>query len=124
MKDSVKAVYRFLLFEALLRVKGTSWMREPEPVESLTPWAFSKNFRALAEAKAVANVMADLAYASCTDFQFFDEARFWQHCDALDRAYPKPIGFRRTFDLKMLEAETDFRDPSEIQAEERQQSIL
>lgn len=103
MEDSRKNAYRYLLYQAMLDLRGLSGFRRPRPwYQRFNPWARRRDVRRVRRAAAVADWLHNLADYARRDFDRFDEETFWLGYDTLRRDHPDPRNcYREAFDLAL-----------------------
>ncbi|QDT10235.1 hypothetical protein [Planctomycetes bacterium K23_9] len=101
MDTARKDAYRYLLYWAMLDIRGIAWHR----FQWWRPFRFIAHLRHVRRAGNIADAMHNLAQHAALDFDRFDEATFW---DALDYAHSQsplvdPSRYRQLFDDRLAE---------------------
>ncbi|MFT5304042.1 MAG: hypothetical protein ACI814_004865 [Mariniblastus sp.] len=101
MDTSRKDAYRYLLYWAMLDIRGIAWYR----FQWWRPWRLVTQLRFARRAGYIADAMHNLAQHAALDFDRFDEAAFW---DALDYSQSQsrlvePARYRQLFDDRLAQ---------------------
>ncbi|QOV87315.1 hypothetical protein [Humisphaera borealis] len=103
MDDRRKNAYRTLLYRAMLDMRSLRWM----PLGLLlriNPVAWRRDLIRIRRAGEIAEWLHNLAAFAARDFQSFDEDRFWQQFDDIEREHPEFLttSYRAVFDKAVL----------------------
>ena len=105
MDTARKDAYRYLLYWAMLDIRGIAWYR----FQWWRPWGLISHLRRVRRAGNIADAMHNLAQYASLDFERFDESTFW---DALDYARSQsslvdPLRYRKLFDDRLAELNSE-----------------
>lgn len=98
MDSQRKCAYRYLLYSAMLRIRGVQWLDERFR-KSWNPLRWRRASREVEYAGALADWLHNLAIFSAHDFQGFDEEWFWSHFEDVRTRFPEfnPENFQHEF---------------------------
>ena len=104
MDTARKDAYRYLLYWAMLDIRGIAWYR----FEWWRPWRLFSHLRHARRAGYLADAMHNLAQHAALDFEHFDETDFWSHID-YDHSHAQqvdPARYRKLFDDRVAELQS------------------
>lgn len=106
MDDATKSAYRFVIYWALLRVRGLQWIsRNQSWIVSL--FSLQKEKDRIRCAGEIAEWLHNAAVFSVHDFQGFSEDRFWKEYHRLREKRPnEPWDYRDVFENRLHECRT------------------
>src|SRR4051812_32836688 len=87
MEERRKKAYRYLLYHAMLDIRGIAWM----PLgffRLLNPFYVRTVRKRIRRAGVIAEWLHNLGLFSVIDFERFDEERFWQDYRKCEEKYP------------------------------------
>lgn len=84
MDEHRKNAYRTLLYRAMLDIRPIQWMR----LSRVNPLSRRQERKRIRRAGTIAELMHNLAFFAAMDFERFDEQRFWNELEKVDRLYP------------------------------------
>ena len=96
MDESRRNAYRYLLYRALLEIRGIEWIRH-HPLRWLNPFALRRELKRVSRAGALADWLHNLASFSCSDFRDFDEQWFWRDYELMLKRHGDPSDLRGVF---------------------------
>ena len=97
-----KSAYRFLLYWALLEIRGVQWITY-HPLRLLNPFILRRELRRASRAGALADWLHNLARFSVNDFEKFDEEMFWQDYERLAKRHGDDWNYRGVFERRLEE---------------------
>ena len=104
MDNAHKDAYRYLLYWAMLDIRGIAWFR----FQWWRPWRLLSQLRQARRAGYIADAMHNLAQHAALDFEHFDETDFWKHIDYAHSKSPlvEPSRYRQLFDDRLAELQS------------------
>jgi len=106
MDEATKSAYRYVIYWALLRIRGLQWFGR-NPFQTINLFFWRKEKKRIQCAGAIAEWLHNAAHFSATDFQEFNEDRFWEEYSRLCQKYPNELeDFRQVFENRLHERRT------------------
>ena len=102
MDEHRKNAYRYLLYWALLEIRGVEWITY-HPLRLLNPFALRRELKRISRAGALADWLHNLAQISIEDFRDFNEEWFWRDYESLVKRHGDPRNYRAVFDRRLEE---------------------
>jgi hypothetical protein len=99
MDEMRKRAYRYLLYRAMLEIRPVAWMAFSF-ARILNPYLWRQSNIRIRRAGTIADWMHNLAFFSAHDFEGFNEGRFWNEYEGLEKRYPEyhVSDFKRVFE--------------------------
>jgi hypothetical protein len=104
MDERRKHVYRYLLYEAMLHIRGLGWLCWGW-WRVWNPLYWRREGRRIRCAGAVADWLHNLAFFSAVDFRGFNEEWFWRDFESARSRYPE-LGlehYREMFERRLAQ---------------------
>ena len=102
MDEHRKNAYRYLLYWALLEIRGVEWIIY-HPLRLLNPFTLRRELKRISRAGALADWLHNLAEISIQDFRDFNEGWFWRDYDSMVKRHGDPWNYRAVFDRRLEE---------------------
>ena len=102
MNEHRKDAYRYLLYWALLDIRGIEWITY-RAWRFLNPLILRRELRRASRAGAIADWLHNLAHYSSLDFDGFDENLFWKGYERFVNKHGDPWKFREVFERRLRE---------------------
>jgi hypothetical protein len=102
MDEHRKSAYRYLLYWAMLDIRGIQWIAY-RPLRLLNPFLLRRELRRASRVGAVADWLHNLAAYAADDFEGFKEDWFWREHEHLVKRHGDCWSYRKTFDRRLEE---------------------
>src|SRR5262245_28593844 len=99
-----KFAYRYLLYQAMLRIRPIAWQPTRKP--RIIPWSSVQDADRVRGLGHLADWLHNMAHFSCRGFKGFDEQQFWQEFEHLRTAHPDVSEFRGVFESALALSRT------------------
>jgi len=107
MDDAKKSAYRYVIYWAMLRIRGLRWLGYRR-TQAANPFYWWKQRRQILASGEIAEWLHNAAAFSAYDFVGFSEERFWKEHDRLIAECPEEaaLNFRQVFENRLHECRT------------------
>src|SRR5580765_1398135 len=102
MDEHRKSAYRYLLYRALLEIRGVEWITHG-PLRLVSPFTLRREIKRVTRAGVLADWLHNLAHFSSDDFRGFNEEWFWRDYASLVKRHGDPRNYRAVFDRRLQE---------------------
>jgi hypothetical protein len=100
MDEHRKRAYRYLLYWALLEIRGVEWITY-RPLRLLNPFVLHRELKRVSRAGALADWLHNLAQISGEDFRDFNEEWFWRDYESMVKRHGDPWNYRAVFNRRL-----------------------